>query len=461
MLENIDDLIAQSARTLCAVAPVLPRLEMLRQEMEDAERAAGRGYFFPDEDERVRGAFVRYLGARAALHETVRDLEPVFHGEPPMAEPQKLRVFAVAFCAACMLMRSARFIVDSYSGSKVVWRKLDEAEPRYGLPRKQFSNIYSSATHPHNVWRFYRAVEFARKHAEALWELGDDPNIAPVIQLLREEEHEALRMSKRAEARSRFRYLWHSVNRRRKSTLNNILFAIFEGSGRAISELQNPFHEKRVSPGVIREARRLLRPGDAIVTRHDDAASNLFLPGYWPHAALYVGSNEERRALGMQMDEERWARARDPVRVLEARKDGVRFRCLTDTLQVDAFAIIRPQLESAALARALSRAAEHEGKFYDFEFDFRRSDRLVCTEVVYRGFHGVGGLEFRLTNRAGRPTFSAEDLLDLAVQNIGYEVVALYGENGNNQLTTGMPARDRLASTYGSSERSGRIITIP
>ncbi|MGK0184426.1 MAG: hypothetical protein ACI9R3_000192 [Verrucomicrobiales bacterium] len=461
-MDKIDHLIAQSARALCAVAPVLPQHARLQQEMEDATRAAERGYFLPDEDERVRGAFARYLGVRAALHETIRDLEPVYKSGSLMPDEQRLRVFAVAFCAACMLMRSARFLVDSYAGSKTIWRKLDEAEPRYGLPRKQFSQIYSSATQPFNVWRFYRAVAFAQSHADAIRALASEPDIAPVIQLLQEEQHEALRISKRAEAKYRLRYFWHSMNRRRNSTLSQILFALFEGSGRAISEMQNPFHQKRVSPDVIREVRRLLRPGDAIVTRHDDAVSNLFLPGYWPHAALYIGSTEERRAIGMEMDAGRWQRGCNPARVLEARKDGVRFRRLTDTLHVDAFTVVRPKLEPASVACALSRAAEHEGKFYDFEFDFRRSDRLVCTELVYRGFHAVGGLKFHLTARAGRPTFSAEDLLDLAVHGNGYEVVALYGEHRNNRLLTGQTARDHLAVTYQSAAAAASgIITIP
>ena len=447
-MDSIDSLIFRSTRTLCSVAPALPRRGMLGQEIEDAARAAERGYFLPEEDERVRGAFTRYLGVRAALHETIRDLEPVYRSRTDISEEQRLRVFAVAYCAACMLMRSARFLIENYSASKVVWRKLDEAEPRYGLPRKQFTNIYSSATRPYTVWRFYRAIEFAGRNAAAIRALASCPDIGLVIDLLKEEEHEAMRFSKRTEAKNRMRYLWHSLNRRRKSTVDQVLFAIFEGSGRAVSRMQNPFHRKRVPPEIVRAANRLLQPGDVIVTRHDDALSNFFLPGYWPHAALYIGSCEARRQLGVKMTEERWQRSRDPARVLEALKDGVRFRRLAETLHVDAFTILRPKLQPEELAQALSRATEHEGKLYDFEFDFRRSDRLVCTEVVYRGFNAVGNLHFELTPRAGRPTLSAEDLLDLAVHRVGYEVVALYGENGNNRLVTAPDACDCLAASY-------------
>lgn len=447
-VENIDTLIAQGTRVLCSVAPALPRRTMLEREIADAARAAKRGYFLPDEDERVRGAFARYLGVRAALHETIRDLEPVYRGSSPeLSEEQRLRTFAVAFCAACMLMRAAHFLTDNYAGSAVVWQKLDEAEPRYGLPRKQFSAIYAAVTHPYTVWRFYRAVEFARGHAEAIRALGHRPDLRAVIDLLDQEHYEAVQTSKRAEARHRLRYLWHSLNRRKKTTVSQILFALFEASGRAISEMQNPLHRKRVSPQVVRAARRLLQPGDVIVTRKDDAVSNFFLPGYWPHAALFIGSAVERERLGVRMTEERRVRARGPIRVLEARKDGVLFRRLTDTLQVDAFTVVRPLLPPGDLARGISRATEHEGKLYDFEFDFRRSDRLVCTELVYRGFHALGDLQFSLTARAARPTFSAEDLLRLALDGRGYEVVAIYGELGTDCLKTGSSAAAALAAT--------------
>ena len=70
----------------------------------------------------------------------------------------------------------------------------------------------------------------------------------------------------------------------------------------------------------------LLQPGDVLITRHDHAFTNLFLPGYWPHAALYVGSEGDRERMGVSLDAERAARWRGDRRVLEALKDGVLFR---------------------------------------------------------------------------------------------------------------------------------------
>ena len=74
---------------------------------------------------------------------------------------------------------------------------------------------------------------------------------------------------------------------------------------------------------------------------------------------------------------------------------------------------------------ALARGLFHEGKPYDFDFDFTRSDRLVCTEVVYRSYGGVGGVSFSLTRRAGRLTLAAEDLVDMALARQFFDTLAV------------------------------------
>ena len=100
----------------------------------------------------------------------------------------------------------------------------------------------------------------------------------------------------------------------------------------------------------------------------------------------------------------------------------------------DAVAVIRPKLDAPSIAKAIERAGTHVGKPYDFDFDFTRADRVVCTEVVYRSYEGLGGFHFQLTRRAGRETLSAEDLLNLAIAGSLFEQVAVYCPQHSSEL---------------------------
>ena len=150
-----------------------------------------------------------------------------------------------------------------------------------------------------------------------------------------------------------------------------------------------------------------------LVTRKDHALTNHFLPGYWPHAMLYLCQAAALEQLGItdhDNSRRRWSRLvglypAEPRRVLEAQKDGVQLRSLDACFGCTYVAVIRPRLSQGDIAVALARALLHEGKPYDF--DFTRSDRLVCTEVLCRAYEGIVGIAFELTRRAGRMTLGA------------------------------------------------------
>lgn len=174
-----------------------------------------------------------------------------------------------------------------------------------------------------------------------------------------------------------------------------------------------------------------------------DALSNLFLPGFWPHVAFYIGSNAQRAALGLASEVDVAA----DVRFLESKKDGVGLRPPTDTLQVDTLVVLRPQLIEADVAVAIARGLTHAGKLYDFIFDFTASDRLACTELVYRSYHDVGPVQFRLAPHAGRHCLSAEDLINQALRADWFEPVLVYGLVGN-EWTEGSEARELLKNSF-------------
>lgn len=451
---GVEEILGRSARMILSAALVLPGRRDLGPAIALAEAAEARGYLEPVDNEQLKDGYVRYLRLRAVLWEAVDALVPLIEWEGEMDWGQRLRAFGTGFCAAALLVRAASFVVELAGERTVVWKALDEEDSRYGIERKSFTAIYRNLASTRIMWRCYEAARYYELHREDLEVAMDVGLFRRVFSLLREEE--PLIEARRSDYVKRgLKYRLFDFERRNRSGYRKVMFHLFELSGRAIAEMKQPFVKpvgagKRVTAAVRDEIGGMLRAGDIVVTRHDDALSNLFLPGFWPHAALYIGSLEEREAMGVAMEGECRERSGGVVRFLEAKKDGVRFRAVEETLAVDAFTVLRPRIVREDLAGVLGKALKHEGKLYDFAFDFRGADRLACTELVYRSYHGVGSLCFVLGDRAGRMCLSAEDLLDQALASGEFEVLALYGV-GENRMWTGEEARDRLGRSYGSA----------
>jgi len=189
-----------------------------------------------------------------------------------------------------------------------------------------------------------------------------------------------------------------------------------------------------IGPAQIAALPGRLQPGDVLLERREWYLSNLGLPGFWTHAALYVGTPEERKALLAEPgvvalarelgrgdgDLEALLAERAPAaarasrtadaaghapRVLEAISEGVSFTTLEHSAAADALAVLRPRLPARERAQALLRAFRYAGRPYDFDFDFRTDAALVCSELVYKAYEpgeGMVGLTLPLEEVAGR-----------------------------------------------------------
>ncbi len=429
--------ISRGVSTVLAAAASLPSAEDLAGEVESVLAAMQRGYFPPDDEERVKLRYTQYLARRAALLETVGELGAAA-GRDRVDWAERLPVFTTAFAAACVAMRATRYLIDLAAARPVLWKKLDEEDITAGLAAKSFTRIYRSATGI-NQRRFLAAADFYFANRGEILRSGGDGEWREMLELLVSEEPWIERRRRDALKRA-FGYRWFSLLRRQRSAWRQVMAGFFEVSGRAIAEMRQPGVKPRHAPKrVSNELQALIlrkaKPGDLFVTRHDDAVSNLFLPGFWPHAALYLGNAEQAAAAGIFLP---GGCSGDGPWFLEAKKDGVKIRPAAETLGVDALVMLRPPLEADLLAAAITRALGHHGKPYDFLFDFRTADRLACTEVIYRGFHGIGPVRFQLREVGGRLCLPAEQLLDQSL-DCGFRLLATAGLRGN-RLLTGMDA---------------------
>lgn len=425
----MNDSIASGTRTVVGVAALFASLQETARALAASGSAEQRGYFTPSESEAALGLLASYWQARNALGDLLLEFraEEVPYDERPEA-------FLVAFAAALLLIDAARFLRETLHERPVARTKLNEPAAEFGIPPDVYDTVQASLLRARNAWHLYFADDFFRKHEPTLRERSVRPELAPVwaiVERLRGRLEVPLARFARGKLRTRAAqiYRWFV-----QQTFGRALYGLCRFAGEMAAEKYVRWgHRPGLPRAVYDELRRLLRPGDVLAVRKEYAITNYFLPGYWPHVALVLGDATELARLGVDAHEHvqaRWPQlassAGDSLRVLEAMRDGVLIRPLGSPFRSDSVVVLRPRLPEEEIGRALARGLAHEGKPYDFEFDFRRSDRLVCTEVVYRSYDGVGGLSFALTPRAGRPTLSGSDLIRLAARGECFAPVAAY-----------------------------------
>lgn len=447
---SLDSNLRRGLRAILAVAAGPTHGKLLSGHPRLLSRAEKRGYLSPEEDQLIRVRYAQYLAERASLVAVLDSLEPAC-GRGPADWEGCRPAFLTALAAACLLVTGTRRLRRPVMHSRLLRKALDEADTRRGVPAKSFAGLYRATTAPRRLHLLHAAQRWCLEHRSEFAPPARESAggaVEGAVELLPIIEALDLNPSREDIWRDRLRYRWFSFRRRHHSAWKRSLFEVFRWSGSLIADLHQPGVKppgapKRVSPALRDQLVARLEPGDVVVTRHEDALSNLFLPGFWPHASLYLGDAGQRDALGLELPA--GAPAATGPHFLEARKDGVRLRPAADTLAVDAVVVLRPTLPAEAVHRALDNALQHWGKLYDFVFDFRRSERLACTEVIYRGFDGVGGVNFRLEEVGGRLCLPAEELIGQALEQ-GFRVVATLGI-GRADFLTGRNAELALHGT--------------
>lgn len=404
--------------------------------------------FSPVEDEAIAYWFARFINIRRNLWDVVNTSINNARGNSKSQAGYDWHYFVLAYSAICSLVRMDRFLVSKVAYDKIIQRKLNEAFPDHRIERKQYSEIYKALFLPANAIRIHQAHRTFKKQYKAITQaVAGDTGLQDIVSKLPRQER-YIDLSWRRYFLSWLGSRRHAWRRRGASARQKSVFAVLEYSGRFAAEFKLP-GSKKVTQGIRADLKAILQPGDIFITRHRRALTNLFLPGDWPHAALYIGDEQDRQELNIDTGSRYLKYWSGENCTFEALKDGVRFRTLDETLGVDAFVVIRPFFSKAAIREALARAVSHAGKGYNFDFDFFRSDHLVCTELIYRAFDGINGIPIPLKERMGRKTLSAEDILDLALDTDWGTAIAIFGVgDSKRQLLTGTAVENVLTQSY-------------
>ena len=425
--------ISSLARTLRSLESSLSEIENEALSKEEISQIIQAKYFRPEQDEQITDWFAKFLTVRGSLWDIIDTAhEEVTVGLKNISTYEEYQMFVIGFVTACYVVRLDRFLLEQFATHKFIQRKLNEGIPHRNVARKQYTHIFESFIDVENAQRMLLTMNFASKERSKIKKLSQDKDVGYFVNNIWR-YRTFLDTSKQNYLKRAHHFLRHAIKRRGATIKQHTSFKILEASGRVFSEMSSLKHD-RVDEKIRNQARQLLEPGDVLVTRHRVALTNFILPGFWPHAAFYIGSSQQRDAFGIEIEAHTHKKWQGNKCTFEALKDGVLFRPLEETLAVDGFVVLRPTISKAGIKHAIERIVIHEGKKYNFDFDFFRSDRLVCTELMYRAYDGIEHMDIQLKERAGRPTLSAEDLCDLALDTNMFKPIAIYGVKGSDGL---------------------------
>lgn len=376
--------------------------------------------------EAVWAAWQRFLDYLLALDTIGRTHQRFTELEPPAREQS----FAIGHAAFVAQYRFALELLDRLDRNPGLQPQLNEPVPELGLPKGTYARVR---------FRFLnvaRSTEFA-----ALGLVDQDAKAAapPGLAAGIAEDRVAI-----------WRY---GAGRGQTMTATNALqvvqrtafagwFPVQAGIADWMGDTRLlPKDRALVSPAQIAALGRVLEPGDLLLVRREGYLSNIGIPGFWPHAVLYVGTPDERRRAFASPEVAAWVQGRGhadgdfeallarthpaaharavasedgwPRRALEALSEGVVFTTLEHAAGADHVAGLRPRLSAVEKAAAILRAFGYAGRPYDFNFDFRTDAALVCSELVYKAYEpgpGRQGLRFPLVDVLGRPVLPPSEI---------------------------------------------------
>lgn len=322
---------------------------------------------------------------------------------------------------------------------------LDEPSEEYGLPARTFARFKEKAIHVSTATQLMTGDAYAEQLRPLLKKAGI-LGVRRAVWLLQEMRQNSQVARGRLRGRGTTLFAKAGADILKDATAH----AIFPVQA-SVAEWMGDTRVKRIGQPLIRREQTLallarMQPGDILVARQNWYLSNIGLPGFWPHAELYVGTPRDWASLfdgdpqvrawlqtlpgspgtlAEHLAREypaKWAAftAADPhgdaIRIIESISEGVSFTGPEHGMHVDYLGVMSPRLAPVDKARAIARAFHLQGRPYDFNFDFFSDSTLVCTELVYKSYapsQQTHGVRIDLVDVAGRRTLPANEFVRL------------------------------------------------
>ena len=337
---------------------------------------------------------------------------------------------ALSLAAALVLYDNYLLAVSLFEGDSKLRRLLNESDPAYAIRSAELDKVTRNYDSIANRERVRRAIHFYELSTKELKKSAQtDPGLDYIVTLV--EQSPSFSMVKRWSplyvVGRKLGFLGAATGdtlaglERKGVTLFSMVF------DNAVGLVETRKGKLLRQDDVTAAVRAELRSGDILLEKTPFRLTDKLIPGYWGHAAVWVGGEEELREMEI-WDDPVVVRYQGEIRsgrmVVEALRSGVEINPLESFMNIDSLGVMRrPAADRQARAQVVLAALRQIGKPYDFNFDVESKERVYCSKLVYLAY---GDLDWATQRSLGRTTFTPDDVAVRAVSGDELELVAFY-----------------------------------
>lgn len=373
-----------------------------------------------------------------SLNTTLANAKDLF--QKKNKNPEEIKLLTYYLALALTSMDSYLFAYASFEDHKRLRRMLNESDSAYNkaknLYRKAVNNYYSFKN---RRW-LSQTIKIFLAHEKNL-----DPS--PILGLIKNSyTFKYLAHQNFWQKTSSFTQLLEDniTNdfHRRQDFLNHLMRAVIYTGSKVFGNVAGSFQSRH---GIlfkdkifIEEMETAMQPLDVLLEKTPFRLTDQFIPGYWGHAAIYIGNEAQLKELGIWDDPivmKFHKRIKTGKVIVEALRSNVEINSMKHFSDIDDFALLRPKdLTNDEKKKMITKALRQVGKKYDFGFDVESSKTIVCSELHYRIFINV---PFQTSKILGRDTISVDQVAQAALRENFFEVKELYlgGKRQDGQIS--------------------------
>ncbi len=337
---------------------------------------------------------------------------------------------ALSLSAALVLYDNYLLAVSLFEGDSKLRRILNEKDPGYAVRSAELAKVTLNYDSISNRARVRNAITYIEKEMKQLKASATkDADLDYAVTLI--DQSPSYSMVKKW---SPFYVVGRKLGFLGAATTDSLsgleregvsLFSMVFGNAVGLVETRKGKLYKKKS--VIKEVKTSLKAGDILLEKTPFRLTDKLIPGYWGHAAVWIGGEPELRELGL------WEHPlvlkyrlliNKGQSVVEALRSGVEMNTLDHFMNIDSIGIMRkPTASKEERAKIVLQALRQVGKPYDFNFDVESKERVYCSKLVYLTYSGV---EWPTKKSIGRTTFTPDDVAIRAVKGGELELVSFF-----------------------------------